>query len=99
MQFVLERALVQTTEALRTELVDLTLVTLDYQDSCLARQVIHQVFISWELPPLTFFKVKFDGNVINNRGGVGFIIRRVDSRFEAVGGNHLFGPSIPGAEL
>lgn len=71
MQFVLERSLIQASEVLQIELAGLTLATLNHRDSNLARRVTCWVFISWELLPLTFFKVNFDGSEIDNMGGAG----------------------------
>lgn len=66
--------------------------TLDIWDSRSAHAVTWRVFIVWEPPPLTYFKVNFVGNVIDSYGGVGFVIQGSDSRLVVANGIHLLSP-------
>lgn len=86
-------------EIIHLELADLTLRTSDPWDSRLALAVPHRIFISLELPPLTFLKVNFGGNVIDTYGGISFIITGPCSRLVAASGSHLFSFSTSKAEL
>lgn len=94
--FVLELALIQTIEVTYLKSADLILRTWDHWNSRLAHGAICRVFISWEPVPSIFLKVNFDGSVMGTIGEAGFVIKGLDSRLVAVGGSHLFGPSIPG---
>lgn len=49
--------------------------------------------------PIPDLKVNFDGSVMGTFGGTGFVIRGPKSRLVAVGGSHLFCPSILEAKL
>lgn len=64
-----------------------------------AHAALRRVFISWEIPPLTFFKINFDGSIMGTFKGAGFIIMGLDSRLLVVGSRHQFCHSIPGVEL
>ena len=55
----------------------------------------HGVFVIWEPPSPSFFKVNFNGSVGDRRGGVDFIINDHASRLVTIGGSHLFDLSIP----
>ena len=46
--------------------------------------------ISWELSPLEFVKINFDGSVRDGRGSASFVIRGPDARLLPAGGSHLF---------
>lgn len=54
------------------------------------------VFITWEAPLSSFFKVKFNDNVIDsgNRDGLGFVIKDSDSGFIVVCKSLIFDTSI-----
>lgn len=84
---------------IEVSLLDLTLRTRDTLDSFPYLTVQRMVFISWELPSLTFLKVNFDGNVTDGTGGDGFMIRDLDSQFIEMGGIRLMDTSMPKVEL
>lgn len=75
---VLERALIQASEVIQPEFVDLISRILDSRDSRFAHGATCRVSISWKPLSLTFSKVNFDGSVINSNGGVDFVIKGAD---------------------
>lgn len=65
----------------------------------MAHRAIYKELISWKPPPLTFFKINFDNNMMESDGGAGFVVRGPDLRLVAARDSWLFESSILGAEL
>lgn len=78
MRLVVERALYLAMKIIEVIWSDLTLRTRDTWDSLPFLIVRRTIFISWEIPSLTFLKVNFDGSVVDGVGGVRFMIRALD---------------------
>lgn len=56
------------------------------------------MIITWELLPQAFIKVNFDGSLVRNSGGAGFVIHGLNAGVVATRGSHLFDISVLGAE-
>ncbi|XP_019701804.1 uncharacterized protein [Elaeis guineensis] len=92
-RFAMERAL-----TMAAEMIGATSRLLDIWSSHLAYTATHQVFISWEPPPLSYLRVNFDGSIRGRHGETGFVIRGLDSRLIVAGGTYLLEPMIPKAK-
>lgn len=57
-----------------------------------------RIFISWELLSCSCLKVNFDGNVSDGRGGAGFVLHGLETRFIAAGSVRLMETSILGVD-
>lgn len=77
----------------------MTLKTWDIWNSPSFPSIKRKIFITRELPPLSFLKVNFDDNMTNGRGEAGFVIQGLDSRLIAVGGIRFVETSVPRVEL
>lgn len=72
---------------------------LEFLGLLCAPRVIHRIFISWKASPLTFLNINFDDSIMDTSSKAGFVIRDLDSRLVAAGGNHFYRLLIPMAKL
>lgn len=93
-RIVLERACVHAQDFLL-----LTAVISETWNFCSTPRASRRVFILWEPSLSKFYKINFDGSVMDNHGGAGFIIHDPGLNLAAAGGCYLFASTVPAVEL